>query len=110
MDFEKRCHMREMQEDEEITITISNEKTMEAKRKETGNWNANGVFGKVEWEGQDTTRWVITEKKNKEGKTVKAGLLTRGFGEELKEYATTESPTCSKNSLRLALTIMLIKK
>lgn len=52
MNFEKDVSdMREMQEDEEIMITISDENTTEAKRKEFENWNANGVLEEMESEG-----------------------------------------------------------
>lgn len=113
MDFGKDVsEIREMQQDEEIMITISDEKTMEAKRIEIENWKENEVFEEVEWEGQTTisVRWVVTEKHNKEGKTVKARLVARGFEEELEESVITESPTCSKEALRMALTIMLMKE
>lgn len=55
MDFEDVNDIREMQEDKEIVITISDGNTMEDKRKEFDHWNANGVFEEVEWEGQGTT-------------------------------------------------------
>lgn len=113
MDFEKDViDIREMLEDEEIMITVSDEKTMEAKRKEIENWQENEVFEEVEWEGQPTisVRWVVTEKHSKEGKIIKARLVARGFEEELEENIVTESPTCSKEVLRLALAIMLMKE
>ena len=103
--------IREIRDDEEIMITISDEKTMEAKRKEFENWERNEVFEEADWEGQPTisTRWVVTEKQNKNGRTVKARLVARGFEEHLGESVATESPTCSKEALRMALAVMLRK-
>ena len=102
--------IREMQEDEEVMITISDEKTMEAKRKEIDSWIENEVFEEVEWEGQKTisVRWIVTEKIKKEGKVIKARLVARGFEEELEESITSESPTCSKEVLRIALFVILM--
>ena len=48
-------------------------------------------------------RWVITEKTKNGNSVVKARLVARGFEEELMER--TDSPTCSKESLRLVLSI-----
>ena len=104
--------MRELLEDEEIMITVSDEKTMDAKRKEIENWEKNAVYEEVEWQGQPiiSTRWVVTEKRAKDRTTVKARLVARGFEEETDGTIITESPTCSKEALRLALTIMLMEK
>ena len=112
MDFGKDVSdMREIREDEEIMITITDDKTMEAKRKEITNWEKNEVFEEVDWEGQPTisTRWVVTEKQNKDGRMIKARLVARGFEEHLGECVVTESPTCSKEALRLALSVMLMR-
>ena len=111
IDFELDVtEMREI-EDEEVMITYSDEKVMEAKRKELKSWIDNGVFEEVEWEGQDTisTRWIVTEKANKEGTRIKARLVARGFEEELQSDVTTESPTCGKEALRLALAAIQMK-
>ena len=112
LDFGKDVtETREMQEDEEIMITISDERTMEAKKKEMASWIENEVFEEVECDGQPTisVRWIITEKMKKEGKIIKARLVARGFEEEYDENVAAESPTCSKEVLRMALTIMLRK-
>ena len=112
-DFEKDVsETREMQADEEIMITISDERTMEAKKKEIASWIDNEVFEEVEWDGQPTisVRWIITEKVKKEGKIIKARLVARGFEEENDENVIAESPTCSKEALRMGLTIMLRKE
>ena len=110
MDFkEDVSEIREMEDDEEVMITIWGERTMEAKRKEMENWKENDVFEEVEWEGQTliSVRWIVTEKVKKEGKVVKARLVARGFEEEIGESISTESPTCSKEVLRLVLALMV---
>ena len=112
LDFEKDVsETREMEEDEEIMITISDERTMEAKRNEIASWIDNDVFEEVEWDGQTTisVRWIITEKVKKEGKMIKARLVARGFEEEKDANVIAESPTCRKEVLRMGLTIMLRK-
>ena len=111
IDFSKDVSkIREMQENEEVMITISDEKTMEAKQKEIESWIDNEVFEEVEWEGQPmiSVRWIVTEKIKKEGKIIKARLVARGFEEELEENITAESPTCSKEALRIALVVILM--
>ena len=50
--------IREMLEDEEIMIMISDEKTMEAKRKEIESWIENEVFEEVDWERQQTAGYL----------------------------------------------------
>ena len=109
MDFGKNVsEIREVGDDEEVMITMSDEVVMEAKRKEIGNWIENEVFEEVEWEGQKliSVRWIITEKMKKDGMVVKARLVARGFEEE-NEDIIVESPTCGKEALRIALTVML---
>ena len=68
-----------MQEDEEIMISISDDRVMEAKRKEIESWIENDVFEEVEWEGQPmiSVRWIVTEKMKKEGKKIKVRLVAR---------------------------------
>ena len=48
-----------------------------------------------------STKWVITEKIKNEKNVVKARLVARGFEENLNKDTRTDSPTCSKQSLRL---------
>ena len=77
-----------------------------AKEKEIQNWNDNHVYEEVEDKGQKVTssRWVITEK-IKNGNTVTtARLVARGF-EENSEEIRKDSPTCSKEGVRILLSI-----
>ena len=81
----------------------------EAKCAELENWKKNNVFLEVPYKGQKciSVRWVFTEKFIDGKKTVKARLVARGFEEAELRY--TDSPTCSKESLRLALTLFTSK-
>ena len=57
-------------------------------------------------EGQDTisSRWVFTEKDTDGKKIVKARMVARGFEEDVELLGIrTDSPTCSKHSLRLVM-------
>ena len=92
--------------DEELLVFYSSEAIQDAKEKEIENWRVNDVYSEVEDTGQHaiSTRWVITEKM-KEGKPVtKARLVARGFEEET-YHLQKDSPTCLKESVKLALAI-----
>ena len=51
-------------------------------------------------------RWVYTEKMEKGEKVKKATLVARGFEEEEIESFKKDSPTCNKESLRVAIAII----
>ena len=78
---------------------------VEAKERELKNLMENDVFEYVEDKGQKAVscRWVFTEKHNPDGsKLLKARLVARGFEEKLIDRRV-DSPTCSRQSLRLVL-------
>ena len=77
------------------------DEVLAAKTKELSEWKSRGVYEEVEDEGQKrlSVRWVTTVKKENGCPTVKASLCARGFEEE-KEFRT-DSPTRSKESVRL---------
>ena len=86
-------------------MTIEN--TCKAKIKEIDNWKKNNVYEEVENNGQSviSVRWVITDK-IKDGNTVtKARLVARGFEEDMQDNRT-DSPTCSKDSFRIAMSLI----
>ena len=77
---------------------------MTAKECEIENWQQNCVYEEVENIGQEaiTVRWVVT-RKIKNGKSIiKARLVARGFEENTTDLRK-DSPTCSKEAVRLAL-------
>jgi hypothetical protein len=80
---------------------------LKAKQAEILNWQTNGVYDEVENEVQTSisVRRVITEKL-KEGNTViKARLVARGFEQDMHDQKT-DPPTCSEDSLRLAMRVI----
>ena len=79
----------------------------EARKKELESWKSLQVYEEVEDKGQKaiSTRWVYTEKVVNSATIKKARLVARGF-EEQNEYIQTDSPTCNKESLRIALAII----
>ena len=76
-----------------------------AKEKEINNLIDNDVFEWISYNGQEkivSSKWVITEKTDDNGNTTsKARLVARGFEEMLlSSDVCTDSPTCTKQSLR----------
>ena len=96
-----------IEDDKEIFILKKCDLVQEAKQLEVDSWVKNGVFEEVEDCGQEfiSVRWVITEKIKDGKEVVKARLVARGYEEALRD-CRTDSPTCSKESLRVALCIM----
>ena len=72
------------------------------KKEEINNSIENDVFESVQNENQRTIsyRWIIIEKFNDGKKIVKACLVARGFEEDSSNF-TKDSPTCSRECLRL---------
>ena len=82
------------------------EKLKHAKTRELQNLVKNEVFEEIPFEGQDavSSRWVITMKKNEKGEEIiKARLVARGFEEPT--IKNIDSPTCSRESLRLVFCV-----
>ena len=81
----------------------------DAKTTELENWKRNKVYQEVTYNGQKciSVRWVFTEKYVDGKKIVKAGLVARGFEES--EPLQVDSPMCSKESLRLVASLIVLK-
>ena len=97
-------------EEQEIFVTSSHndkEKFDEAKREEIAKWIELEAFEEVPFTGQTciSTRWVLTKKLKNNQMVYKARLVARGFEEDTSTLQT-DSPTCSKETLRLALCIL----
>jgi hypothetical protein len=85
-------------------LTINKSRELDAKKIELEQWKTMDVYQEVDDIGQDcmSLRWVMKEKINDNGnKTMKARLCVRGFEEEL--TFRTDSPTCSREGIRLFL-------
>ena len=72
----------------------------------------NDVFVELEYNNQTpviTARWVITEKVKNDEHIVKARLVARGYEEDSAHFKK-DSPTCTRESLRLLfMTASLMK-
>ena len=77
-----------------------------AKEKELANGREQGINENIEDMGQSfiTPRWVLRTKMVNGKKTVKARLCARGF-QELLDFCT-DSPICSRESVRIAFAII----
>ena len=80
---------------------------LQAKERELNSWKSQEVYKEVDNTGQTvmSLRWVITPKVINGQPSVKARLVARGF-EELQDFRT-DSPTCSKEGLRIALLLLV---
>ena len=95
----------------EMIILFNSNEVAIAKEKEIQNWKENNVFEEVEDRKQKaiTVRWVITEKV-KEGRPItKARLVARGF-EENTSSLRKDSPTCSREAIRILIAIASSKR
>ena len=102
---------REVENTEEVLVLSDTQECkqdiIDAKEEELKNLIDNDVFEWVEDEGQKaiSTRWVLHEKTKPDGsKYVKARLVARGFEEKLADKRV-ESPTCSRQGLRMTFVI-----
>lgn len=99
---------------EEILLTsnLTKESVQNAKRKELDSWKSNNVYQEVQDEKQPyiTCRWVITSKVVNGVSVAKARLVARGFEDSEVKGRQTDSPTCSKESIRVVLAIIASKK
>lgn len=111
MDLEKDfTEWKAVDDDTEVLIMSNNDSVMVAKEVEMKNWIDNDVFIEVEDSGQFTisARWVVTEKIKNGERIVKARLVARGFEEDIGSLRT-DSPTCSKEAIKLSFAIISSK-
>ena len=99
---------REIEETEEQVMFLTGDDELrqdvvDAKEKEVVNLIENDVFEEVKDVGQSciSCKWVITSKVKNDAEIVKARLVARGFKEKT-NTARTDSPTCSRQSLRMS--------
>ena len=91
---------------DEVLIMYNTDEIRKAKNKEIEAWVSNKVMTEDPDEGQETlsARWVITKKQTPTGQEIKARLVVRGFEEDTSDLKT-DSPTCSKENMRILLTV-----
>ena len=90
----------------EVTYGAENsQEVLQAQKNELDKWKEYQVYEEVEDADHDTItrKWVVTEKKQNRIFRVKARLVARGFEEDTTKIRT-ESPTISKENLRLIYT------
>ena len=90
--------------DVSATYTVlHNHEAMLAKEKELQSWRSEEVYTEVPNEGQSTmsTTWVVKPKLVDGRYTLKARLCARGFEED--KFFRTDSPTCSREGVRITL-------
>ena len=85
-----------------IFLTDLEMETQNAKSRELDSWKQQNVYAEVENTGQNpiSVRWVIKPKIIDGKHSIKARLVARGFEEE--KNFRTDSPTCSRQGLRIA--------
>lgn len=89
---------------------VSSSKFAAAKQVELDKWKEMRVYSEVDHCNQDliSTTWVCTEKMKGGSLVCKARLVARGFEEDSSQLSK-KSPTCTKDSFRLALSIIASK-
>ena len=87
-----------------IYTAVHDQEAIQAKEKELQSWRTEEVYTEVPDEGQQTmnTTWVIKPKFVDGRYTLKARLCARGFEEN--QFFRTDSPTCSREGIRITLT------
>ena len=108
LDFENKVSSwevsKESENEEEVSesflLSPSDPLVISARRSELSSWEKNKVYTVVPDVGQSkiTTRWIDNEKKSR--------LVARGF-QEKNVTVRTDSPTCSKEGLKVALAIIV---
>ena len=81
---------------------------LQAQNDELNKWIQYDVYDEVDDDGQFaiSTRWVLTEKQVQGTNRIKARLVARGFEEENVDDIRSDSPTVTKENLRLVCTII----
>ena len=88
------------------------EDIMVAKQAEIAKLQSNSVYEVIPYDHQSliSSKWVVTKKERGDGKPeMKARLVARGF-EENSQDLRTDSPTCSKQALRMVFLVAAAKK
>lgn len=97
----------------EVLVTNNDkESVLTAKIKELENWKNNQVYEEVPYHNQHliSTRWVMSTKEKQGSFITKARLVARGFEDDAVKKGSVDSPTCSKETVRVTLSIMAMKE
>lgn len=93
----------------EVIRDLCSDEVNKAKEVELLSWKDNNVYDPVEDKGQTcmSVKWIVTPKTIDGRLSCKARLCARGFEEE--QPFRTDSPTCSKEAIRLLLSLIASK-
>ena len=108
LDLSHQCQETLM---DKVLLTTNKSKELDAKNTELEQWKSRAVYKEVEDKGQDciSLRWVLKDKLDDNGASIcKARLCVRGFEEE--QDFRTDSPTCSREGIRLFLSTTAARK
>ena len=91
-------------------VTQVNHEILNAKERKLQSWRSEKVFDEIENNGQPTISvcWVLKQKLVDGKCSTKTRLCARGF-EEVESFKT-ESPTCSRESVHVAITLIVSNK
>ena len=104
LNFNNLIDLSPIDDEIEMIILFNNDEVTVAKELEIQKWRDNEVYEEVVDVGQKiiTVRWVVTESFKNGTLATKARLVARGF-EEATTYLRKDSPTCSKESIRILI-------
>ena len=105
----KLDHAEQISDGEDVMLVYRNDELEVAKKKELQKWRKNQVYEQVPDNGQPRihTRWVCTNSNLAVGESeVKARLVAKGFQDVEAGNIRSDSPTCSKEGILIAMGIM----
>ena len=100
-----------VENNDSVTLIASSKEAVHlAKQRELNEWKSQNIYAEVEDNGQDliTLRWVCQPKVIDGQASMKARLCARGFEEE--SDIRSDSPTCSREGVRIALALIAAHK
>ena len=102
--LEEHSSENEEEPQEDIMFSLSSQEMIIAKQNELQSWKENKVYTQVLDEGQSriSTMWIGTEKEG----IAKARLVAKGYQDKSADSIRSDSPTCSKEGLRIVLGII----
>ena len=97
-------HWEHVNQEDVITLATMEDDFEVAKKKELMSWRSNDVYTPCENLGQPSisTKWVLTIK---DDGSLKARLVVKGFEDPDENCIIKDSPTCSKDTFRLLISI-----
>ena len=106
LDFNTLRDVTPIADEQERIVMFVDDAVTQAKLVELQRWKDNDVYEEVEDVGQKviSVRWVITDRFKNGYLATKARLVARGF-EEVNVQMRRDSPTCSRESIFILITV-----